>query len=509
MKKNLVYIINIMVLVLLTTSCNEFLSEKPDKNSSLVPTEVSQLEYLLNNYSQFYQEESRASMMSADTYGLLTELTDARINAYGIASVQFATWDIDYLANDGRESFFSNEYKKIFTANMVLYYLQKVSGSEELKTQLEKEAKFIRAYSLWTLAQTYCLPYTEANKNELGLTLKESTSFSEFEGRATLEETYNQIEKDLEEALTITNDMQIVNNKYTSWRANKAAVNAFAARYYLNRNNYELALKYANVALSSHNVLVNYNTEMRYSSKKSEVTVNGQKIEIKYPYTHDNQTDMTDMLEWKEFMYFRMCYYSSWWYIPSRELLSLYDKTYDLRYKYHIVENYSYDRGLTNPAYEYPGYIFFFKDRIPSGPTTAEMLLIKAESQVRLGNINEGIATLNILRESRMDVSAPSNIKYLSANSKDDAIAIIIEERQREMPFTQRWFDIRRLNNNDDQNDDVGDLTRTFYKYSSSSIIKDGGPITYTLPKNSRRYAAPIHNSEIISSNGVIQQNKY
>lgn len=496
-------------LLLMFTSCNDFLSEKPDKSTSLVPTSADQLEYLFNGYSSFYSEGARAAYMSADTYGLLTELEDAKANIYSIANVEFATWDKEYLINDGREGYFSGEYKKIFTANMVLLYLPKVSGSAEQKAQLEKEAKFVRAYSLWNLAQTYCLPYTDANKGELGMTIKMSTSFNELTARATLEQTYAAIETDLAEALTITNDMKVVNNKYTSWRANKAAVNGFAARYWLNRNNYSKALEYANAALASHSVLMNYNKDMKYSNIKSEVTVNGVKVEIKYPYTHDNQTDMTDMLEWKELMFFRMLNNESWWYVPSQELLALYDKENDLRYKYHMVTNYSYDRGLTKPAYEYPGYVFFFKDRIPSGPTTAEMLLIKAECLARLDKVGDAMIAVNTLRDARFAATAPTSVKHLSASTKQEAIAKIIEERQREMPFTQRWYDIRRFNNNEDAGDDVGNLTRTFYQYSNAGLIKDGGPITYTLEKNSRRYAAPIHESEIMSSDGAIQQNKY
>lgn len=507
--KKIKHILLSVGLILLVTSCNDFLDEKPSKSTSLVPTTADQLDYLFNRYGTFYQESARAFYMSADTYGLFPELEQAKSNVYGMANVEFATWDKDYLINDGRESYFSGEYGKIFYANMVLSYLPKVTGTEAQKVQLEKEAKFIRAYSLWNLAQTYCLPYTEKNKGELGLTIKETTSFSEFAGRATLEETYAAIERDLTEALKITNDMKIVNNKYTSWRANKAAVNGFAARYWLNRNDYTKALGYANTALESHDVLVDYNKDMRYSEKKVEVKVNGQNVEIKYPYTHDNQSDMTDMMEWKELMYFRMLYNESWWYIPSRSLLALYDKTYDLRYKYHMVTNYSYDRGLTNPAYEYPGYIFFYKDRIPNGPTTAEMLLIKAECLARLDQVTEAMITVNRLRDSRMDASAPESVRHLSAATKAEAIARIIEERQREMPFTQRWNDIRRLNNNEDPGDDVGDLVRTFYPYNSAGLIKDNGPVTYTLSKDSRRYAAPIHSSEITSSGGVIQQNRY
>lgn len=505
----IIYILLLTISFITITSCNGFLDEKPNKSTSLVPTTADQLEYLFNDYKKFYQEGAKTAYMSADTYGLLTSLEDAKNNIYNMDNVKFATWDKKYLMYDVIDNFFFEEYQKIFTANMVLSYLPKVSGSAEQKNQLEKEAKFIRAYSLWTLAQTYCLPYTDANKDELGLTIKESVSFDENSARATLLETYITIEKDLEEALKITNDMKIVNNKYTSWRANRAAVNGFAARYWLNRNNYIKALEYANTALTSHNVLVNYNVDMRYSSINSEVTVNGKKVKIKYPYTHDNQTDMTDVLEWKEHMYFRMMYNENWWYVPSQSLLELYDKTNDLRYKYHMVTNYSYVRGLISPAYQYPGYIFFFRDRIPSGPTTAEMLLIKAECLARQDKVGDAMIVLNTLRDARMNAAAPIALRHLSATSKDEAIAKIIEERQREMPFTQRWNDIRRLNNNEDSKDDIGDLKRTFYEYNSTTLLKEGGPVTYTLEKNSRRYAAPIHDSEIVSSNGVIQQNKY
>jgi len=91
---------------------------------------------------------------------------------------------------------------------------------------------------------------------------------------------------------------------------------------------------------------------------------------------------------------FRMLNNANWWYIPSPSLLALYDQAHDLRYLYHIVEGYSYDRGMTNPSYDYPGYIFFYKDRIPSGPTVAEILLIKAETLARTGDITGAMTAL-------------------------------------------------------------------------------------------------------------------
>lgn len=513
MKVNYKNILLILAFVPLVLSCNDFLSEKPSKTTSLVPETVDHLETLLNGYSSFYQEGNRAVVFGSDDYGLYKELYQAKSSAYGIVAVEFATWDIQYLPDDTRESFWANEYKKIFIANMVLDYLPKVSGDADTKLKLKAEAHFIKAYSYFVLANTYCLPYTAVNKNEMGLVLKNSVSFDEPLPRATLEATYQEIESNLKEAQKLSVGMTMANNKYRSWRASKPAVDAFAARYYLNLNNYTEALKYADEALKGHDVMMDYNTDMRYSSKVQTVTINSglptqEVVEIKYPYTHDNQSDMTDMMEWKEFYYFRMLYNEGWWYIPSSELLNLYDHEYDLRYKYHMVKNYSYDRGLTKPAYEYPGYVFFYKDRLPSGPTVAEMLLIKAECQARQGSYAEAMNTVNILRAKRISNEAPANVINLTASSKEEAITKVLQERRRELPFTQRWFDIRRFNNNDDSSDDVV-LTREFYPYTNSGIMGKEPLKNYTLEKNSRRYAAPIHYTEIQSSLGAIKQNVY
>ena len=83
-----------------------------------------------------------------------------------------------------------------------------------------------------------------------------------------------------------------------------------------------------------------------------------------------------------------------------------------------------------------------------------------------------------------------------------------MEERRREMPFNMRWYDLRRLNNNEDASDDVV-IKREFYPYNNATILGKEAVKTYTLDKNSRRYAAPIHNTEIESSLGLIKQNTY
>lgn len=505
----------LLVPAFVFVSCNDFLAERPSKSTSVVVTTTAQLDALLSTYSSFYTEANRAAICGNDDYGYIADMQAAYNGIYGgsgITGLFAGCWNYEYLANATSDQFWTNEWGKIFRANLVLNSLDKVSGSDADKARLKADAHFIRAYSYWNLANTYCLPYTAANKGELGLPLKKSTSFEESMARASLEDTYKFIEADIQEALKCTKPL-VKDGVAEHWRASTAGVNGFLARYYLNQNNYTEALNYANNALGEYSALVDYNTEMRYGNDGTETidknTPQEQSVTIKYPYTHDNQLyneiSFSDIMAWKEHLYFRTLYHGSWYYIPSQELLALYDQTNDLRYKYHMVQHYSYNRGAVSPSYDYPGYIFFFKDNIPNGPSTSEMYLIKAECQARSGNYNDAMTTLNILRAKRLVPGAWVN---LSATSKDDAIRQILEERRREKPFTLRWYDLRRFNNNDDPNDDVV-VTRTFYPFSASAIFTNDTPITYTLEKNSRKYALPIFNGDIIAGMGALQQNTY
>lgn len=488
---------------------DDFLGEPPSKTTSLVVTTTDQLNALLNNYASVFSAESnRTAVYSTDDFGLTSTLYSAGTSAWTLAGVEFNLWDVNYLPDDTREVFWSNEYRKIFYANMVLAYVDKVTGSDADKAALTADAHLIRAYSYWVLANTYCLPYTDATKGAPGLPLKLSINFDEATARQPLSKVYELIETDLAEAFKTTVPL-VQNGVARHWRANKAAVNGFAARYWLNRGDYQKANKYADSALAEYNRLVDYNTEMKYGNPGTVIinagTAQQQTVTIQYPYTHNNQVDYTDMLGWKEFLYFRMLNHESWWYVPSQDLLNLYDQAHDLRYKYHYVQNYSYDRGLVKPSYSYPGYIFFFKDRIPSGPTVAEMYLTKAEALAYTGNLSGAMSALNILRAKRM---MPGAWVMLTAMDKDDAIKKVNDERRREMPFAQRWFDIRRYNNNEYANDDVT-LSKSFFPYTASQVLTTQPLQTYTLTKDSKRWAAPLPRTEIISSNGVIEQNNY
>ena len=489
----------LLSILLLLAGCNEFLDERPSKGSNVEISTVDHLDALLGNTNIFTREDNGSAVFSTDDWGMTCELYTAITPKFDLTSCQYFCWDIENLPTE--EYFWGEEYTKIFYANLILSNLDNVSGDEELKEELRAEAYLIRAYSNFQLVNTFALPYTEENKNEPGITLKLTNSFDESVERRPIHEVYSQIEADLTEALKAPNPID-KDDVFRPWRGNSAAAKAFAARYWLTRGDYETSLYYADEALKEYGELLNYNTEMNYYDQTYEVGPEGEN-EVILPETW---SPSGNAIYWKEFYFVRYVYQAYGWYVPSEDLLSLYDQTYDLRYRYHIVEHFSQYWNDDYPSS--PGYVFFGQYNAPSGPTVAEMILTKAECQARQGNYTDAMNTVNILRANRIDASAPSEIINLSASSQEEAVRKILEERRREMPFSMRWYDLRRLNNNEDPSDDKA-LKRVFYPMNATSVLTGEEPIVYTLPVDSRRWASPLPFTEIETSQGVIEQNRY
>ena len=258
---------------------------------------------------------------------------------------------------------------------------------------------------------------------------------------------------------------------------------------------YDQALKYADLALQADARLVDYSTEMYYGNEQ-----NSSQGPLQVPYLWwEAIYDPSVKLEWAEFYYQYFLSASCAYFCPSREMLKLYDKENDLRYKYLMCENFSWRHNI---KYTYPGYVYF-RTSIPYGTTVQEMILTKAECLARQGKFQQAMETVNILRAKRI---APGPEVKLSAATKEEAIAKILEERVRELTWGLRWFDIRRLNYNETTLDDVN-LKRIFYSHDGLIVNKESQPIEYRLELKDRRFAEPINSNEIYLSRGQIQQN--
>lgn len=498
-------------------ACDDFLDKEPHKNADKTVETVEQLDALMATYGRFF-EDANPSFIATDDYGLSPEIQQQRLTTTLIDDLNDFTWS----GENGRSStLWDAEWTKIFTANLVLWQIDNVTGDEDTRENVRAEAHFLRAYSMFNLAVTYCLYPSSANGAELGLPLKTTTSFEESVARASLAQTFSFIENDIIQAVKTTKSIKRVDAKNCPWRCTKASANALAARFYLYMGDMAKAAGYAEKALADYDNLVDFNDPAKMSTSVyywDYASINAGTADARTFYIYYASTmypldwDVRFFLWWDEAMYSRLNYDKNGWYIPSQSLLDTYthdikdaNPDNDLRYHYFMIPEFSVLKQCkpTNDGI-FPGYVQFDYGYIFSGMTVAEMYLIRAEATAYT-NVGDAMNILNTLRKTRIATSAYA---ALTASDRTDALKKIAEERRREMPFSTRWYDLKRYNNNDDASDDVT-VTHKFYPYNSSLILMDQPIQTYVLEPKSRKYALPIPTLDITRSEGQLIQNRY
>lgn len=499
---------------------DDFLNEAPSKNTMKPIETIEQLDAILASYAVYgvnIFQEKQDMMLSTDDFIFSTLIQDNR--AYTAENIGYGLWLDENVAE--RYSTWNAEYTKVYYANLVLHYLDKVSGTPEEKANLKADAHFLRAYSFFTIALAHTLYYDGTNGDELGIALKQTPSFEENVARANLADTWAFIESDLQEALKITKPYVREDGMRVNWRGSQGSVKAFAARYYLYRADYEKAEYYALETLKEWDKFKDFNNpeEMYYKRTATyNLTDTDREVEVSYPYLYNQlvtywgmEPNMEVLLGWSELFYTRTVQYGNSWFAPTQELLDTFAEDVpegklenDLRYKYFMAPYYSISTFKEKiEANIWPGYIQFMGE-ILSGPTVAEMYLIIAECLARNNDANGAMARVNALRKNRINKTAYVD---LTASTPSQALKKVLQERRREMPFSIRWYDLKRLNATDPDNKVT--VTRTFYKTNGTVPLPNEGVMQYVLEPDSRHYAIPLGKDEIAKSGGVIQQNTY
>jgi len=473
----------------LLSGCKKYLSEEPRKQASIKT--VAQLEALVDNATAFSDESNLTAIFSTDDTEITKALYQNNSGRFVSNNLQYYVFKTDDVAGLGSDFLWSAEFKKIFTANLILTNIDEVTGDDATRARVKADAYFIRAYSYWLLANYYCAPYTSANLNSLGLPIKKTVDYTEPLKRATLKETYDFILSDLAEAQKVAYDDV---DPLRLWRISRKALSAFMSRFYLFTGDLDKSLEEANKALGSVKAkLVDFNTlkpGIPSSYTNPAATLN---------FVELNDWGPSKYLYWSESYYTRYIVNQVQWFIPSTSLLALYDTQNDLRYKSFMIPNGGRRSSVITPAtYRYT--IFSDGQYIPAGFTVAEALLNKAEVLARKGDVNGAMDAANTLRLKRM-----TTYVALSAINKDDAIKKVLEERRRELPFSMRWYDIRRFSVNDYPADDIT-VTRDFFEVTATGVNLTV-PKTYTL--EAKRLLVPINSIEIATSQGQIVQNPY
>ena len=121
---------------------------------------------------------------------------------------------------------------------------------------------------------------------------------------------------------------------------------------------------------------------------------------------------------------------------------------------------------------------------------------------VRLGQWQEALNVLTPLRQARYSTGTAT---ALTASSQAEALKVVLEERRRELPFAFRLSDIKRFSVNETPDDDVT-ITRDFFDMTTTTV-NTSSPKTWVIQGSSPALAMPIFQTEIDSSQGMIEQN--
>lgn len=161
------------------------------------------------------------------------------------------------------QAYWQVNYRVINAANSVIENVPGVKDpalTPEISKRLVAEAKFLRAITHFNLLHMFAQPFQIQNGATPGvpLLLKSFTGEIEYPSRATVAACYEQIRKDLSEALT---DLPAVSTAASRGRATKGAAAGYLSRLHLYKGEYQQAADFASQivsATSTYSLATNY-----------------------------------------------------------------------------------------------------------------------------------------------------------------------------------------------------------------------------------------------------------
>lgn len=250
------------------SSCSDFLDTVPDTRVYL--NTVEQLrELMVDGY--IGTSYACVGELSSDNVIDNNSPSDAGVRynrpSFAAADDQLYKWEAVTMGQDSDSPTGTWEgcYGAIAVCNAVLEkvdefertgvtYNGPLTADEKTKLAAVKgEALLSRAYHHFLLVNVFCMPYAgpELSKSLQGIpyvTAPETTVKPHYD-RGTVAGVYENIEKDLLEGLKLVNDGIYEVPKY---HFNKAAANAFAARFFLYKREYKKVVDYATEAFKGN-----------------------------------------------------------------------------------------------------------------------------------------------------------------------------------------------------------------------------------------------------------------
>lgn len=473
---------SVILTIFILTGCESYLDVKP--KGFTIPE-------LLNDYVQLLNDQSliRASPAYPDYISDHVRSGD-RIDVNGAASFEnlpsvkkrLYTFEHGAIFEDGQgDVYWETAYNHVFTYNVIINnVLTAKDGSETEKRRVWAEAKIGRAFEYLTLVNIYAKHYDPNSADgDLGVPLVLSEDINESYERVSVQRIYDLIEADLTEALP-----HLANNSSHKFQPLKSVGFAFLSRMYLYKGMYQEALENAIEALKLNSYLEDYNL---YTTKPQ--TTWGRiclktDIDVPFPDARENEETVWGRLGTSSYGALNAEVYA------SQDLIDVYGKdlpatALDKRYELFFCQD---EASFGAAVIRFPGRTLWapYVD-INTGFSTPELYLIAAECEARVGSKEEALKWIDNLRDMRIE-----NNTALTAETNEAALRLVLEERQREMPYTvsTRVIDLKRLHVS-------GDLTKTIkHKLEEQE---------FTMESSDKRLILPVP-PKVLSLNPTIPQ---
>ena len=466
MKKS-AYIIIVLSIVLVGCTRDSFLDFEP--KGQVIPTKVEEYRALLDqvepdpniNFTQGFGTHHDFTIIASDNY-LLSETV---VNNFGISpeEINIYLFRDQISTSNGDDNTWIRYYNQIYVANVVLEGLQTVeNGTSEEIAALKADASLQKAFAYFNLVNIYSVHYNPATAStDLGVPIREGI---ELEGadftRASVAEIYDIILDDINNNIEALPDTQPTN---LSFRPSKAGAYAFLARVLIYQAKYKEALTAVNNALTLKSTLRDVNLD--------DVDPRDANV-IAYPLALNDP----QLIWFKDSGGFSL--------VTTPEFYGLYEED-DLRKKWFADARTYFFADIDNPVF----VAHRANNNTNVSLTTADLYLMKAECDARLGNIDNANSALNKLRQNRF---ATGTYTPVSISDQATLLAFVKDEIRREKAMsTLRVFDIKRYN---------------LFDNANISISRSFGGETVTTTPNSLNWAFPIANNYIVA-NPEIEQN--
>lgn len=445
--------VSALICLLFMFGCSDFLDKKPDLKM-VIPKSFSDAELLINDYNTLNTGYPIVGEMGTDDYFLRKETFDAISN---IDQRNTYLWK-DQTYTDVNQ--WQRPYKAVYVANQVIDILNKLGVviNQDSYNSILGSAYFYRAFAFHQLIEVYCPAFEEKKAtNQLGIPLRLTPEIDEGSVRVSLLESYKQVILDYERAIL---SLPIVES--VKGRPQRSSAYAGLARVYLDIGEYEKAYKYADSSLLFHSSLLDFN-QLNPQVNNPIARFN---VEVIFPAisaplgSMGRFTALVDTLlyvEYDEYDIRKQLYFEA---------------SDNKKETFFIKVNYNNSTG-----------------QMFVGLTTSEMYLIKAESAVRIGMIEESQNSLNYLLKNRWRADRFIAIKE---SNPQILLDLILKERRKELIFRgRRWADLKRLN-----------LDERYKR----AIYRKMNEVDYVLPPNSLKYAYRL--PESVLRLGKIPQNE-